>query len=280
MTLTHISKKKVCNDKWNQWFAGLTDGDGCFYVSKKDKNVSYEITTHITDARVLYFIKNKLKAGSIRVRSGSKSVRFRVKQKNVILDIVQRLNGKLQNPVRCIQLKKVCVLYNLPYIPSSVLISKKDAYLSGLIDSDGSLSISVSSSSALDSQISGVEGRIIRLSHAKGSNQMQLKVTSSYKSYLELIQQSYGYGKIYLEKSNNNKSPRDKYHWTVRSEIEFQTLYEYIKNCPLKSVKMHRMRLSLLYFKYKSLKYHLQPHGTLEAKIWAKFAKSWYKYSY
>jgi hypothetical protein len=276
-----MSKKKVYNDKWNQWFAGLTDGDGCFYISKKDKNVSYEITTHITDARVLYFIKNKLKAGSVRIRSGSKSVRFRVKQKNIILDIVQRLNGKLQNPIRCTQLKQVCQLYNLPYIPSATLICKHDAYLSGLIDSDGSLSISVSRSSALHSQISGVEGRIIRLSNAKGFNQMYLKVTSSHKPYLELIQQSYGYGKVYLEKSNiNNKSPRNKYHWILRSEIEFQTLYEYIKNCPLKSVKMHRIRLSLLYFKYKSLKYHLQPYGTLEAKIWTKFAKSWYKYSY
>lgn len=281
MTLAHISKKKVCNDKWNQWFAGLTDGDGCFYISKKDKTVSYEITTHITDVRVLYFIKNKLKAGSVRLRSGSKSVRFRVKQKEVILDIVQRLNGKLLNPVRCAQLKQVCLLYNIAYIPASISISKQNAYLSGLIDSDGCLSISVSQSSALDSQISGVEGRIVRLSHAKGFNQMYLKVTSSNKSYLEIIQQSYGYGKVYLEKNNtNNKSPLDKYHWIVRSEIEFQDLYEYTKNYPLKSVKMHRMRLTLLYFKYKSLKYHLQAQGTLEAKIWTKFAKSWYKYSY
>lgn len=43
---------------------------------------------------------------------------------------------------------------------------------------------------------------------------------------------------------------------------------------------MHRMRLVLLYFKYKSLKYHLKDANTIEAKIWRKLAKSWYKYSY
>ena len=57
-------------------------------------------------------------------------------------------------------------------------------------------------------------------------------------------------------------------------------LYEYFKKNPLKSLKMHRMRLILFYFKYKKLKYHLKPAGTLEAKIWSKFAESWYKYSY
>ena len=57
-------------------------------------------------------------------------------------------------------------------------------------------------------------------------------------------------------------------------------MYEYLKKNPLKSVKMHRMRLVLLYFKYKNLNYHLKKEGNIEAKIWAKFAKSWYKYSY
>lgn len=281
MTLTHVFKQSFSNDKWNQWFAGITDGDGCFYISKKENDVSYEISTHVTDVRVLYSIKNQLKAGSIRLRSGSKSVRFRVKQKKVILDIVQRLNGKLRNPIRSSQLQQVCQLYNILYIPSANFISKHDAYLSGLIDSDGSLSISVSHSSAFDSQISGVEGRIVRLSHAKGFNQISVKVTSSHKSYLDMIQQSYGWGKVFLEKRNSkNKNPNHKYHWIIRSKLEFEELYEYTKKYPLKSVKMHQMRLTLFYFKYKSLNYHLQPKGTLEAKIWTKFAKSWYKYSY
>lgn len=269
------------DDKWNQWFAGLTDGDGCFYIAKKEQTVSYEITVHATDARLLYIIKNKLKAGSVTLRSGNNSVRYRIKQKSIILDIVKRLNGKLHNPARVIQFQKVCALYNIESIQSPFYILKEDSYLSGLIDSDGSFVISVSQSSPQDSQISGVQGRIARLRNAKGFNQISLKITSVYKDYLDMIQDSYSYGTVYLEKANlKNRSPNNKYHWTIRSEEDFQFLYEYIKKNPLKSLKMHRMRLVLLYFKYKKLKYHLKPASTVEGKIWSKFSESWYKYSY
>lgn len=274
---------KISNDydKWNQWFAGFTDGDGCFYINKKEKSVSFEITTHTTDARVLRIVKNKLKAGKVKLRSGSNSVRYRVKQKAVILDIVKRLNGKLRNPARITQFKQVCEMLNVQYIEPPSLISKDDGYLSGLIDSDGSFAISVSNSSAADSQISGVEGRTIRLINAGGFSQISLKATSSYGAYLYFIKDSYGYGSVYLEKANiNNRSPKDKYHWTIKSYEDLQRLSEYVKKNPLKTVKMHRMRLALLYFKYKALNYHLKPADTIESKVWAKFAKSWYKYSY
>ena len=117
MINTNITKNFMKNlnndDKWNQWFAGLTDGDGCFYITKKEKTVSYEITAHATDIRLLYNIKNKLKAGSVTLRSGSQSVRYRIKQQSIIIDIVKRLNGKLYNPARIIQFKDVCFLYNI-----------------------------------------------------------------------------------------------------------------------------------------------------------------------
>ena len=30
-------------DKWNEWFAGLTDGDGCFYINKKEHRLNCEV---------------------------------------------------------------------------------------------------------------------------------------------------------------------------------------------------------------------------------------------
>jgi hypothetical protein len=98
---------------------------------------------------------------------------------------------------------------------------------------------------------------------------------------VNMIQKSYGYGKIYVEKtSRSKKGGRTKYHWTIQSYEDFQRLYEYLKINPLKTVKMHRIRLSLLYFKYKQLGYHLKPKDTVESKVWSKFCKSWFKYSY
>lgn len=269
------------DEKWNQWFAGLTDGDGSFYISKTEKNVSFEITTHVSDLRLLSIVKNKLKSGKVSLRSGSNSVRYRIKQKTTICNIVKRLNGKLYNPARIIQFKNVCFLYNITYIDPPSLIVQPNGYLAGLIDSDGSFAISVSKSTPSDSQISGVTGRITRLSNSKGFNQISVKITSSYKDYLQIVQQSYNLGTVYSENANpKKKSPRPKYNLTIKSEEEFNTLYEYLKTHRLNSVKMHRMRLVLLYFKYKKLKYHLALPGTIEHNIWKKFSNSWFKYSY
>nr|ALO63407.1 putative LAGLIDADG homing endonuclease [Carteria sp. SAG 8-5] len=282
------------NEKWNEWFAGLTDGDGCFYINKKEQSVSFELTTHVSDSRVVYDIKNKLKFGSVKMRSNCQAIRYRVKAKPAILDIVSRLNGKLYNPVRVQQLIQVCTLYEIQYVPSLPFPELSYAYLAGIIDSDGTISISTSKSSAQHSQLSGVHGKITRLINAKGSNQIALKVTTIYEDYAKFIRNVAGFGTIYVEKPRkpfrtldentksdkvqcNIKNRNTKYHWTIRSQEDFQSLYN---QCRLKSVKMHRIRLALLYFQYKDLGYHLKPAETLEAKIWGKFAKSWYKYSY
>nr|ALO21521.1 putative LAGLIDADG homing endonuclease [Haematococcus lacustris] len=280
----NIKLKKYSNkyqEKWNQWFAGVTDGDGYFYINTKEKSISYEITTHVSDARVVYDIKNKLKGGTVRLRSGSKSIRYRVKAKNIIIDIINILNGKLYNQVRLAQFEECCRLLNILPFSTPFNVEKNNSYLSGLIDSDGSFAISVAKSSAEDSQISGVEGRTIRLINAKGYNQISLKITSVDATYLYMIQRSYGLGIVYVEKANLfKKRPLAKYHWIIKSYEAFLRLYDYCKKNPLKSVKMHRMRLVLLYFKYKQLGYHLKPVDTLEFKIWVKFCKSWFKYAY
>lgn len=268
------------SEKWNEWFAGLVDGDGCFYINKKENSVSFELTTHVIDSRVVHDIKNKLKAGSVHLRSGSQSIRYRVKQKSVIIDILNRLNGKLYNPVRVAQLAKVCELLNIKPLESPILINKQSAYLAGLIDSDGTITISISRTSSEDSQRTDVEGKIIRLANSKAYNQISLKITSIYEQNLISLQKFYGFGTIYKEQPNRkNRSPNAKYHWTIKSYEDFQKLYDYVRINPLKSVKMHRVRLSKLYFKYKQLQYHLKPSETIGSKLWLKFSKSWFKYS-
>jgi hypothetical protein len=274
-------------EKWNQWFAGLTDGDGCFYINKKEKSISYELTVHIFDSRVVYDIKNKLKAGSVLKRSNSQSIRYRVKSKEVIKNIVDRLNGRLYNEARIKQFEKACQLLNKQIITPSSLLSKNDCYLAGLIDSDGSLTINISKSSQKDSQISGVEGKCLRLINSRGANQLRLTIASKYLNNVTLIEKSYKMGVVYTEKENKNTlllqsrgCPKEKHIWTLSSYNDFQILYEYLKNFPLKSTKMYRMRLVFIYFKYKELKYHLKASDSLEFKLWSKLCKAWFKYSF
>eukprot|EP00879_Flechtneria_rotunda_P000216 GHRR01000290.1.p2 GENE.GHRR01000290.1~~GHRR01000290.1.p2 ORF type:complete len:364 (-),score=-66.26 GHRR01000290.1:4664-5755(-) len=267
--------------KWNDWFAGLTDGDGCFYINKRENSVSFEVTTHLTDSRVVYDIKNHLKAGTVKVRSNAQAIRYRVKQKTVILDIVSRLNGKLHNPARLQQFSSICTLLNVELKPTPPLLNKKSAYLAGLIDSDGRITISVFNSSAENSQKSGIHGRLMRLVNSKAHNQITLNVTSIYKENIDLLKDSYGFGNVYEERPTKKaKSLKIKYHWVLRSNEDFTCVYDLIKTYPLKSVKMHRLRLSVLYFKYKLLKYHLASPETVEFKVWTKFCKSWFKYSF
>jgi len=279
------TNKKILNrdpeEKWNEWFAGVTDGDGYFCISKKEKSISYEVTVAIPDARVVYDIKNRLKAGSVHKRSNSQSVRYRVKANSVIQDIVYRLNGKLHNKTRLDQVSKVCKLLNMRFIQPTWLIEPQSAYLAGLIDSDGTFTINVGKSTAEDSQISGVRGRTLRLANSRGSNQLRLRITSKYVENLTFLQQSYKIGVIYRENKNKeNRSPNNKFHWTITEFKDFQNLYEYLKLLPLKSTKMHRMRLVFIYFKYKQLRYHLAPESTLEFKLWKKLSESWFKYSF
>jgi hypothetical protein len=268
-------------EKWNQWFAGITDGDGCFYINKKEKSISFELTVHIFDSRIVYDIKNKLKAGSVHKRSNSQSIRYRVKATEVIKNIVSRLNGRLYNEARVKQFEKVCQLLNKQSMNPSSLLSKDNCYLAGFIDSDGSLTINISKSTKEDSQISGVEGRCLRLINSREGNQLRLTIVSKDLNNVNLIQKSYEMGVIYTEKANiKNRCPNKKHIWTLQSYNDFQILYEYLKKFPLKSTKMHRIRLLFIYFKYKELKYHLKPSDSLEFKLWSKFCKSWFKYSF
>lgn len=45
---------------WDEWFAGVVDGDGYFYINKKNE-ISFELTTALVDLDILHNIKKKLK---------------------------------------------------------------------------------------------------------------------------------------------------------------------------------------------------------------------------
>lgn len=264
---------------WDEWFAGVVDGDGCFYINKKQE-ISFELTTATPDINVLYSIKNELKGGAIKRRSGSHSIRYRVKARLIVEKIVHKVNGKLYNPARLRQFEQVCVILHIKIKSSPSIIQMPNAYIAGLIDADGTIVVSVSKTNAITSQKSGKEGKIMRLSQSKGFNQIYLKITSIYKQQLLIIQTSYNLGCIYTDKKNiKNKKSNDQYNWIIQKYNDFVLLYEILKNYPLKSSKMHRMRLSLKYFQYKTLKYHLKNFNTIEHELWLEFCKSWFKYS-
>ena len=84
--------------KFNQWLAGLIDGDGSLLISKKGYP-SCEITVHLTDEKMLRVIQKQL-GGSIKPRTGVQAVRWRLHNREGVLNLINRINGEIRNSSR------------------------------------------------------------------------------------------------------------------------------------------------------------------------------------
>jgi ubiquinol-cytochrome c reductase cytochrome b subunit len=113
---TSFDKKETI---FNQWLAGLIDGDGCFLKSKTGYS-SCEITVALEDERMLRIIQNKL-GGAIKARSGVKAIRWRLHNRPGMLDLVNRINGYIRHNNRLLQLNQVCVALGLQLLSPDTL---------------------------------------------------------------------------------------------------------------------------------------------------------------
>jgi len=100
--------------------AGVIDGDGCFLLSKKGY-ASLEIIIQLRDVRCLNIIKQK-HGGSIKVRANQNHLRFRLHHKQGLLKIIKGVNGLIRNPIRMVQLAKICEKYEIPFYYPTKLI--------------------------------------------------------------------------------------------------------------------------------------------------------------
>lgn len=82
--------------RFKQWLAGLIDGDGSFLLSKKGY-ASLEITMDIRDERALTAVKN-VYGGSIKLRSGVRALRYRLHNKEGLLNLINDVNGGDKKP--------------------------------------------------------------------------------------------------------------------------------------------------------------------------------------
>nr|AYE93360.1 LAGLIDADG homing endonuclease [Termitomyces sp.] len=234
--------KGLEDTKFNQWLAGLIDGDGCFQLSKKGY-ASLEIVGHIRDKNCLYQIKQKF-GGAVKLRTNLNHLRFRLHHKQGMLDIINAVNGEIRNPIRLLQLSKICEKYNIPVVqPTS--ITSENGWLSGFFDSEGSIYLNLKSS--------------------------QIFITAGQKNkyLLDLICNLYG-GSIYIEKTS--------FKWVVFRKSEIIKLLEYFKLNPCKSAKFNRIYAIPKYYELRDLKAHLAEESTILGKAWKKFLLRWDKW--
>lgn len=243
---TRATSYGIKETRFNQWLAGLIDADGCFQVSKAGYS-SCEITVALPDERMLRIIQNKI-GGSIKPRTGVKAIRWRLHNRAGMLDLVNRVNGYIRHSKRMVQLNKVCVALGVQMLSPDTL-HKKHGWFAGFFDADGTIGY-----------------------YFKGEyDQPQLTISVTNKQYVDVVHflNVFG-GAIYFDKSQNGY-----YKWSVQSEIKFSPFLDYVKVCPLQSIKRKRLFLVKEYYRLVGLKAYKAPEGTVLHKAWLRFNRKW-----
>jgi ubiquinol-cytochrome c reductase cytochrome b subunit len=244
---TSYDKKET---RFNQWLAGLIDGDGTLQVSKAGYS-SCEITVSLADERMLRIIQNKL-GGSIKPRSGVQAIRWRLHNRPGMIDLVNRVNGYIRHNNRLVQLNRVCTTLGLHLLNPDNL-HMEHGWFAGFFDADGTIGYYIKSINA--------------------HPQLTLSVTN--KLYTDVVHfLKFFEGAIYFDKSKNSS-----YKWTVQSERNVANFLKYTKLCPPQSIKRNRLFLVKEYYRLLNLKAHKAHEDTVLHKAWIKFNRKWNKIS-
>ena len=207
-----LTKKK--NKSLNEWLGGLIDGDGCFLISKK-KYASLEITMDVRDSNCLKLIQNFF-GGSLKLRAGTKSIRYRLHDKKGLLNLLNFVNGNIRLSKRIIQYNNILHLYNITYIEARQL-QFNDGWLAGFFDSDGTITIN------------------------KSNFQLSISISQKERYILDIIAEIYG-GSVYIDRNSNT------FKWYITKKKDILNILEYFKKYPSYSEKKQRLHLIPSYY--------------------------------
>lgn len=233
---------KEKEDRFNEWLAGIIDGDGCFQVSKKGY-ASLEIVTQLRDKRILYLIKQKY-GGAVKLHAGDNYLRYRLHHKAGLLSLINGINGLIRNPIRILQLGKICNLYDIK-LKDTQPLTYYNGWLSGFFDTDGS----------------------IYLNEKSG----QIFITASQKNrfILDALVELYG-GTIYA------MVKQDAFKWTCYKKKEILSLVnDYFKVNPCRSEKLTRLTMANRFYELRQLHAHSASPASGLGKAWKHYLVKW-----
>ena len=231
---------------WNEWLAGLIDGDGSLLVSKSGY-CSCEITMPLQDEHALAIIKQKL-GGSIKLRSGVKALRYRLHNNKGMIDLVKRINGNIRHTSRLKQLEKVCLLLNIQIIrPDTDVITIDNGWFSGFFDADGTITYSIK------------------------DKYPQLTISVTNKLLIDVINfKNIFKGNVYFDKGQNGY-----YKWSIQSKDDINFFKNYLLKYPSRSYKKQRLFLTDQYYYLKDLKAYNDSPDSCLFKAWVSFNNKW-----
>lgn len=231
--------------RFKQWLAGLIDGDGCFSLSKKGY-ASLEITMDIRDECALQAVKN-VYGGSIKLRSGANALRYRLHNKEGLLNLINDVNGHIRNPHRLIQLNYICEKYEIT-LKYPEKLTWDNGWFSGFFDADGTITIK-----STDGQLS--------ISAGQKTSELLTPLVELYGGY------------VYIDRGGHGS-----FKWYVTKKEDVLNTIEYFKKYPSRSAKKNRLHLVPKIYELKSMKAHIAPSGSLLAKSWETLMGKWKNY--
>lgn len=235
--------KEEKNRRWNQWLAGLIDGDGCFLVSNAGYP-SLEISVHMKDKDLLSPIKQHY-GGSIKPRAGFNAVRYRLHHREGIERLCMDVNGFLRHPIRMAQFVNVCKCVNTTPISADKL-SPLHGWFAGMFDADGT----------------------VTLNNTTRYPQITISVCQKYKEIPLYFMIHFG-GGLYMDKSHNMY-----WKWSVQSKQNVLSLIEYFKHFPCRSSRRSKLLLIPQLYEHIHIKSHL-PENKLLHKKWHELITKW-----
>jgi len=231
--------------KFKEWLAGLIDGDGCFGVTD-GKYTNCEITTGIEDEKMLCQIQNKF-GGSVQKRSGVNAIRYRLRNKDGMINLVNAVNGNIRNSVRLTQYFKICRILDVKVI-HPIELTKDNAWFMGFFDADGTINIS------------------------NQNDRPQLFVSISNKNYwdVKMLKDFFG-GNIYFDSSGYGG-----FKWSIVNEVDHTKWYEYNKlSCSRSNKGKRNFLIKDFYDLYNRKAYKQDPELKLLNKAWEEFKLTW-----
>ena len=232
--------------KFNEWLAGLIDGDGYFLFTKKGY-VSCEICMDARDKKALYLILHKY-GGSIKSVSGAKAYKYKLRNKKGLLHLINDINGLIRNPIRLLQMNKLCNKYEI-LIKYPKALTYSNGWLSGFIDSDGSVYLN------------------------EKSGQIFISITQKNRFLLEPLVSLYG-GRIDI------LSPKiEAFKYVIYRKNELYSLIDnYFSKYPLKTEKFKRVCLIKQFYDLRTYCNKNNIHDINKLNKWVSYKDKWEKF--
>lgn len=232
--------------KFNEWLAGLIDGDGYFLLTKKGY-VSCEICMDARDKKALYLILHKY-GGSIKSVSGAKAYKYKLRNRKGLLHLINDINGLIRNPIRLLQMNKLCNKYEI-LIKYPKALTYSNGWLSGFIDSDGSVYLN------------------------EKSGQIFISITQKNRFLLEPLVSLYG-GRIDI------LSPKiEAFKYVIYRKNELYSLIDnYFSKYPLKTEKFKRVCLIKQFYDLRTYCNKNNIHDINKLNEWVSYKDKWEKF--